>query len=140
MLVPSIFSRNLFDEVFDPRMYGYDRHSSDLMKTDVKETAQGYELAIELPGVKKEDLKAELKDGYLTVGATTSRRNDEKGQDGSYIRRERFVGSFSRSFYVGEAVTQEDIRAKFEDGILLLQVPKKDQLPAIEEKKYITIE
>jgi len=139
MLMPSVFARDLFDEFFDPRYYGYN-HNQGLMKTDVKETERGYELSIDLPGVKKEDLKAELKDGYLTILATTNQNNDEKDSSGKYIRRERFSGSFSRSFYVGEEVTQEEIKAKFEDGTLTLQIPKKENTPKVEEKKYITIE
>ena len=110
------------------------------MRTDVRETDGGYELDIDLPGVKKEDVQAELKDGYLVVSANTNSSNDEKDQDGKYIRRERYSGSFSRSFYVGDAVTQEDIKAKFENGTLKLSVPKKEEKPAVEEKKYISIE
>lgn len=139
MLMPSIFARDLFDEVFDSRFYGH--HQNDgLMRTDVKETDQGYELSIDLPGVKKEDLKAELKDGYLLIGATIGRNNDEKDSGGKYIRRERYTGTFSRSFYVGEEVTQDEIKAKFEDGILTLKLPKKEQAKQVDEKKYIVIE
>ena len=93
-----------------------------------------------MPGVKKEDVKAELKDGYLTVQATTNSSNEEKDENSRYIRRERYVGSCRRSFYVGEAVEQTDIKAKFEDGTLKLSVPKKEMKPAVEEKKYIAIE
>ena len=93
-----------------------------------------------MPGVKKEDVKAELKDGYLTIQASTSRNNDEKNKEGKYIRKERYSGTFSRSFYVGDDVKQEDIKAKFEDGTLKLLVPKKEEKPEAEEKKYITIE
>lgn len=139
MLMPSVIARELFDEFFDPRYYGYDRNQN-LMKTDVKETDQGYELYVDLPGVKKEDLNAELKDGYLTISATTNRNNDEKDSDGKYIRRERYRGTFSRSFYVGENVTQDEIKAKFEDGTLTLQLPKKELTKKVEEKKYIAIE
>ena len=110
------------------------------MRTDVKETDAGYEVSIDLPGVKKEDVKAELNDGYLTISATVNRDNDEKDSDGKYIRRERFSGSFNRSFYVGEDVTQEDIKARFEDGTLMLMIPKKETTPQVEEKKYIAIE
>ncbi len=139
MLVPSVFTRDLFDDFFEPRYRGYD-HNSELMKTDIRENQDGYELSMDLPGVKKEDLKAELKDGCLTISATSNQSRDEKDDQGRYIRRERYSGSFSRSFYVGEDVTQEDIKAKFEDGTLTLQVPKKEQLPKVEEKKYIAIE
>ena len=108
------------------------------MKTDVKETENGYELAIYLPGVQKENMLAELHDGYLTVSATTTQNNDEKDANGKYIRRERYLGSFSRSYYVGEGVTEQDIHAKFADGVLKLDIPKKEaSTPA---KKYIAIE
>lgn len=139
MLMPSIFARDLFEEVFDSRIYAYP-HNNNLMKTDVKETDQGYELSMDLPSVKKEDLKAELKDGYLNISATSNQNNDEKDENGRYIRRERFSGTVSRSFYVGENVTQEEIKAKFEDGTLTLLIPKKEQPPHVEEKKYIAIE
>ena len=138
MLMPSIFSRDLFDDMFDTRSYG--RQQSDLMKTDVKETDKDYKLSVDLPGVKKDDLKAELKDGYLTNSATVNQNNDEKDEEGRYIRRERFSGSFNRSFYVGENVSEEDIKAKFENGTLMLTVPKKESAPQVEEKKYIAIE
>jgi len=110
------------------------------MKTDVKETDKDYKLSVDLPGVKKDDLKAELKDGYLTISATVNQNNDEKDEEGRYIRRERFSGSFNRSFYVGENVSEEDIKAKFENGTLMLTVPKKESAPQVEEKKYIAIE
>lgn len=138
MLMPSIFSRDLFDDMFDTRSYG--RQQIDLMKTDVKETDKDYKLSVDLPGVKKDDLKAELKDGYLTISATVNQNNDEKDEEGRYIRRERFSGSFNRSFYVGENVSEEDIKAKFENGTLMLTVPKKESAPQVEEKKYIAIE
>ena len=138
MLMPTIFTRDLFDDMFDPRYYGY--QTNDLMRTDVKETENGYDVSIDMPGVKKEDVKAELTDGYLTISASVNQDNDEKDAEGRYIRRERYSGSFSRSFYVGEDVTQEDIKARFEDGTLKLSVPKKEQQPQVEEKKYIAIE
>ena len=137
MLMPTIFTRDLFDDMFDPRYYGY--QTNDLMRTDVKETENGYDVSIDMPGVKKEDVKAELTDGYLTISASVNQDNDEKDAEGRYIRRERYSGSFSRSFYVGEDVTQEDIKARFEDGTLKLSVPKKEQQPQVEEKKYIAI-
>lgn len=110
------------------------------MKTDIKDTDTGYELTMNLPGVKKEDVKAELKDGYLTIGAVVNQNKDEKDSSGKYIRRERYCGSCSRSFYVGDEVTQEDIKAKFEDGTLKISIPKKEEKPAVEENKYIAIE
>ena len=116
MLMPSIFGENLLDDFFGEPFGGYDYSESGLMTTDVKDTDKGYEVTMNMPGVKKEDVKAELKDGYLTVSAETNTKKDEKAEDGKYIRRERYSGSCSRSFYVGDGVKQEDIKAKFEDG------------------------
>lgn len=110
------------------------------MKTDIKDTDQGYEITMNLPGVKKEDVKAELKDGYLTISATSNSNKDEKDNNGRYIRRERYSGSCSRSFYVGDQITEADIKARFENGTLTMQIPKKEEKPAVEDKKYIAIE
>lgn len=110
------------------------------MRTDIKEQKDGYELEIDLPGYKKEDIAAELKDGYLTITASSKKEAEEKDEKGTYIRRERYSGSCSRSFYVGEDITQEDIKAKFENGILKIGVPKKDAKPKVPENKFITIE
>ena len=140
MMMPSIFGESLFDDFFDIPFAAYSYPVSDLMKTDVKETDGGYEIDMNLPGVKKEDVKAELKDGYLTVQVSSNTNNDEKDDKGRYIRRERFSGSCSRRFYVGQRVKQEDIKAKFENGILTMVVPKKEKEPAVEENKYIAIE
>ena len=146
MLMSSILGENLFDDLFDDfarpakRAVKYNAPSTAVMSTDVKESDAGYELHIELPGYKKEDVKAELKEGTLTVSASTNTENSEKDENGKYIRRERFCGNCSRSFYVGDAVEQQDIKAKFEDGILKIFVPKKEAKPVVEEKKYITIE
>ena len=138
MLMPSILGENLLDDFF---RFPFDRvETADMMKTDIKESEGGYELTMNMPGIRKEDIKAELKDGYLTIHTSSSVNNDEKDKDGRYIRRERYSGSCSRSFYVGEDVKEEDIRAKYEDGTLKLLVPKKEAKPAVEEKKYIAIE
>ena len=110
------------------------------MKTDIKDTDQGYEITMNLPGVKKEDVKAELKDGYLTISATSNSNKDEKDNNGRYIRRERYSGSCSRSFYVGDQVTQDEIKAKFENGTLTMTVPKKEEKPEVPSRKYISIE
>ena len=110
------------------------------MKTDIRDTDQGYEMTMNLPGVKKEDIKAELKNGYLTINVSSNRNKDEKDENGHYIRRERYSGNCSRSFYVGDQITQEDIKAKFEDGILKIDVPKKEAKPEVEENKYVSIE
>ena len=146
MLMPSIFGESLFDDFFEDfanparNLVRYNTPTTNIMRTDVKESASGYELDIDLPGYKKEDVKAELKDGYLTIHAETKSNQDEKDKDGKYIRRERYYGSCSRSFYVGKDITQDEIKAKFEDGILKVAVPKKEAKPAIEDSKYITIE
>ena len=146
MLMPSIFGENLLDDFFD---FDYPRRAvrtpsssaTGLMKTDIKEKDGSFELAVNLPGVKKEDIQAELKDGYLTISATHGSSNDEKDEEGHYIRRERYFGSASRSFYVGEDVTQDDIKARYEDGVLSVEIPKVDpKKPEPEEKKYIAIE
>ena len=141
MLMPSIFGESLLDDFFEDPFdnYAYAMNTSNLMKTDVKDTDQGYEITMNLPGVKKEDVKAELKDGYLTISASTNSNKDEKDGNGRYIRRERYSGSCSRSFYVGEDVTQDEIKAKFENGALTLLVPKKDQ-KKVEETSHIAIE
>ena len=148
-MLPSIFGENLFDEFFmdpfnDPfftssRNALYGKHSKNLMKTDVRETDGTYELDIDLPGFKKDEINAEIRDGYLTVSAAKGLDKDQSDKDGRYIRRERYAGQCSRSFYVGEGVTEQDISAKFEDGILRLSIPKKEQ-PQLPETKRIAIE
>lgn len=138
MLMPSIFGENLFDDFMDFPFGG--KKINTMMKTDIRDTDSSYELDIDMPGFKKEDIKAQLKDGYLTISASTSANNDEQDKDGRYIRRERYAGSCSRSFYVGEGVKEEDIRAKFENGILKLSIPKMENKPQVEEQKYIAIE
>ena len=141
MLMPSIFGENLLDDFFDfPFENSYRSGRSQLMRTDIKDTDQGYEVTMNLPGVKKEDVKAELKDGYLTISASSNNSKDEKDDNGKYIRRERYTGSCSRSFYVGDQVTEADIKAKFENGTLTMMIPKKEEKPAVEDKKYIAIE
>lgn len=142
MLMPSIFRENLLDDFFgDPfRGRSYDNSVNELMRTDVKDMGNAYELTMNLPGVKKEDVKAELKDGYLTINATSNSENNETDGNGKYIRRERYMGSCSRSFYVGEELSQEDVKARFEDGTLKLTIPKKEEAPVVENKKYIAIE
>lgn len=152
MLMPSIFNDNLFDDFFDFPFYDdkadrkiqrklYGHHAGNLMKTDIKELDNGYELEIDLPGFKKDEIKAELNNGYLTVSAAKGLDEDkEDKKTGKYIRRERYAGACQRSYYVGEDITEEDIKASFEHGILTLFVPKKEAKPAVEEKKYISIQ
>jgi len=149
MLYPSIWNENLFDDLmnFDfPSFRTYDdterklygKHSDRVMKTDVHENGDRYEVDIDLPGFKKDQISLELENGYLTVSA--SKALDEEGKDsrGKLIRQERYSGSMQRSFYVGDNMTEEDITAKFEDGVLRLTVPKKDE-PKLPEKKTIRI-
>ena len=147
MLMPSIFGENLFDDFFDDFYKPAKRENArvsvpvtGVMKTDVKETDKGFELDIDLPGYKKENVQAQLKDGYMTITATSGKSEEEKDDEGRYIRRERYVGTCSRSFYVGDDMTEEDIKAKFEDGILKVSIPKKEAKPEIEENKFIAIE
>ena len=143
MFMPSIFRENFVEDFFDDfdrPLRGKNPAVSNIMKTDVVENENGYEISIDLPGYKKEDVSAELKDGYMTISAESKKENEEKDKNGRFIRRERFVGSCSRTFYVGDAVTEEDIKAKFEDGVLKVSVPKKVVQPEIPEKKVISIE
>ncbi len=152
MYMPSIFGDNYFDvdtmmdwpfslDFFDNKrnpLYG--KHQKNLMKTDIKEQPDKYCLDVDLPGFKKDELHLELKNGYMTISASKSLDKDEKQQDGTYLRRERYSGSMARSFYVGEGVKQEDIKAKFEDGILKIEVPKKEAAKTVPENNYIAIE
>ena len=153
MMMPSIFGENLFDDFdswfSDPvekRFFGkknplYGKHAKNLMKTDVRETKNSYEVDVDLPGFKKDEIKLELDNGYLTISAAKGLDKDETDKEtGKYIRRERYAGACQRSYYVGEDITEEDIKAEFKHGILKLFVPKKEAKPAVEEKKYITIE
>ena len=147
MLLPSIFEESLLDDWMDfPRfevpdidrkLYG--KHASHVMKTDVHEEENGYEVDIDLPGFRKDEIRLSLENGYLLVGATKARDNDKKNRKGKIIRQERYMGSMQRSFYVGDGVKEDDIKAKFEDGVLKLSVPKKEA-PKIPEKRTIAIE
>lgn len=142
MLLPSIFGENyvdeLFDSVFETPFRGFNSTRS-MMETDVKETENGYEISMNLPGFKKEDVVGEVKDGYLIINAKTDSSNETKDAGKKFIRRERYSGSCSRRFYVGENVTEEDIKANFSDGVLQIDIPKKEAKPAVEEKRYIAI-
>ena len=149
MMMPSIFRENLFDNFMDGFTFPtfsnvdkelYGKHAKNMMKTDVKETDKGYEVDIDLPGFKKDEIQLELEDGYLTVNAAKGLDKDEEDKNGKYVRRERYAGSMSRSFYVGEHVTEEDIHPKYESGILSFSVPKADQKAVENKKHYISIE
>lgn len=144
MLMPSIFGENLFDDWMDYKFPDidkvlYGKHAKQLMKTDIKETDEGYEVAIDLPGFKKDEVNVELNNGYLTISAAKGLDKEEKDKNGKYIRQERYAGSMSRSFYIGENITEKDIHAKYEDGILKLDFPKEEKR-VIENKHYIAIE
>ena len=129
---------DLWDEMFrDPFFTG--ERESRLMKTDIKEKKDKYIVDIDLPGYEKEDIKIEIDNGYLIVNAKTSHHKDEK-EEGKYVRKERFVGECSRSFYVGEDIKQEDIKASFRNGTLKIEIPKKDEPKELSEKKYIPID
>lgn len=145
MLVPSIFGRTLTDELFDdmfsaPAFSWEKAPASYGMTADVKEYEDRYLLELEVPGYRKEEISAELKNGYLMITANHSEDKEEKDENGKYLRRERYTGTCQRSFYVGKQVTEEDIRASFENGILKLTIPKKEQKPTVPEKHYISIE
>ncbi len=142
MLVPSIFGESLLDDFFDYPEKSFSFRTSNangLMKTDIKENENAFEVSIALPGVKKDDIEIELKDEYLTVSATSNMKKDEEDKKSNYIRKERYYGSCSRSFYVGDAVTENDIKASYEDGILTLDIPKVEKKPEPEVKKLIPI-
>ena len=148
MYMPSIFGESLFDNMFpfDEKFFTekkdplYGKNASRLMKTDVRETEKTYELDIDLPGFKKDEIQMELKDGVLTVSAAKGLDKDEEDKKGNYIRKERYAGSMSRSFYVGKHVTVEDVHPKYESGILSFSVPKAEAKPVEEKKHYISIE
>lgn len=146
MLMPNIFGESLFDDFMDDfafpdidkKLYG--KHAPHIMKTDVKEKDNTYEVAIDLPGFKKDEIQMELNDGVLTISAAKGLNKDEEDKKGNYIRKERYAGSMSRSFYVGKHVTVEDVHPKYENGILSFSVPKEEAKPVEEKKNYISIE
>ena len=159
MLTPSLFNDNfdLFDRFYQDPWFGFDDHefknlekklyghrAKNIMNTDIKESDNGYEMEIDLPGFKKDEITVELNDGYLTISAAKGLDKDEaeskeEAKKGNYSRRERYSGACQRSFYVGDAITQEDIKASFKHGILTLNIPKRDA-KQVETKKYISIE
>lgn len=142
MLLPSIFGDNLFDNFMDDMFPESGRKTfktmPSIMRTDIKETEDQYVLSVELPGFNKEDVKLSLKDGYLNISATAQNEEEEE-KDGKFLRRERYTGAMTRSFYVGEDITEEDVKAKFGNGVLTLSLPKEAP-KKIEEPKYICIE
>ena len=139
MMMPSIFGESLFDDDFDdwfdfrmPQFPDvdkvlYGRHAKNIMKTDVKENGDKYEVSVDLPGFDKDNVKVELKNGYLTISAEKGLDKEDKNEDKKYLRKERYEGSMSRSFYVGDEITEKDINASYKNGVLTLELPKKDQ-------------
>jgi len=150
MLTPRLFTENLFDDWFDDfgltremnhldkKLYG--KHASREMLTDIKEHEDHYDIEIDLPGFKKEEINVELNDGYLTVTAAKGNEEEEKSKAGKLIRQERYSGMMSRSFYVGEQLKTEDIHGKYEGGVLTLCIPKKEEQKKIEHNNHIQIE
>ncbi|WP_294837284.1 Hsp20/alpha crystallin family protein [Eubacterium sp.] len=151
MLMPSVFGKDLFDDFFDFPFYDdkemdklekklYGHRSKNLMKTDVQETENGYVLEMDLPGFSKDEVKASLKDGYLTIKAEKGLDKDEKDEKtAKYIRRERYAGSCERSFYVGD-INEADIKGEFKHGILKLTIPKEQPKKEIDTTKYIELD
>ena len=144
MLMPSIFGENVFDDWMDfsfpdidKKLYG--KHAKNVMKTDIREMDDSYEVVIDLPGFKKDEIEVQLENGYLTISAAKGLDKDETDKQGKYLRQERYAGSMSRSLYVGEDITEEDIHGKFENGILKLDIPKVEA-KKVEQKKHMAIE
>ena len=147
-MLPSIFGESLFDDWMDFPFRGfasdvdhklYGKHAAHVMKTDLKEHDEGYELKVDLPGFKKDQIQLHLENGYLTVQAAKGLEENEKDKKGKLVHQERYSGSMARSFYVGENLTEEDIKARFEDGVLTLDFPKAEQ-KKLQERRYIQIE
>ena len=148
-MLPVLFGENLFDDFFDDsferelramnRNPLYGKHGRNLMKTDVRETEDSYELDIDLPGFKKDEIHLELKDGYLTISAEKSMEKDKENEKGKMLRQERYSGVMQRSFYIGDHLSEEDVKASYESGVLHIKFPKKEALKA-PEKKTILIE
>ncbi|MBQ3918384.1 MAG: Hsp20/alpha crystallin family protein [Oscillospiraceae bacterium] len=145
MLTPALFNDTLFDDLFDlpfgdidRRLYG--KNAARIMKTDIREHDDSFEAEIDLPGFTKEQIGLELKDGCLTVTASKGHDTEKKDKEGRIIRQERYSGEMQRSFYVGEDITEEDIKAKFTDGVLSITVPKKEPKAQLPDKKRIAIE
>ena len=147
IMYPARRNRSLFNELMtDPFDSFFNtgetahKMAPTLMRTDIKESDAGFELTIDLPGFKKEDVQAELKDGYLAITAQTATETSSSDDAGTYVRKERFSGKCSRTFYVGEDIEEEDIKAKFEDGVLTMNIPKKQEQPKLENKHTIAID
>lgn len=144
MLLPrvfdDVFTNNDFDDFFFTPFTARSPYKVRQMHSDIRELPDSYVVDMELPGYAKEDVSAELKNGYLTIQASHNEERGDKNEEGRYIRRERYSGSCKRSFYVGENVTNDEIKAKFKDGVLSVSIPKKEEQPKTEEKRFIAIE
>ena len=144
MYMPSIFGSDMFEDFFRDLDQGYapkalyGKRAKNLMKTDIREDEKGYQLAIDLPGYRKDELKLELKDGYLTISAEKNEEKEQKDEKGRMIRQERYAGSVQRSFFVGEQLKEEDIKAKYEDGVLRLEIPKKEEEKGPSSEELLT--
>ena len=147
-MLPSIFGESLFDDWMDLPFRGfasdvdhklYGKNAARVMKTDLKEHDEGYELSVDLPGFKKDQIQLHLRNGYLTITASKGLEEEDKDKSGRIVHQERYSGSMSRSFYVGENVTEEDVKARFEDGVLTLDFPK-EKPAALPERRTIMIE
>ena len=136
MLIPRKNDFDVWEDFFSDPFF--DRHENKIMKTDIKEHKDNYELEVDLPGFDKKDIKIAVDNGYLTISAHNEQQNDEK-EHGKYVRRERYFGECSRSYYVGDAVKTEDVKATFKNGILDVEIPKKEEKQEIPEKKYVEI-
>ncbi len=137
MMIPRRHDFDLFDDMF--RDAFFNEGESKLMKTDIKEKKDKYLIDIDLPGYEKENIKIEIQEGYLTIHAKVNKEEDEK-EKGKFVRKERYMGECSRSFYVGDNIKEEDIKAKFRNGTLTLEIPKKEEKKELPDKKYIQIE
>ena len=147
-MLPSIFGESLFDDWMgfpfrsladdvDRKLYG--KNAARVMKTDLKEHDEGYELSVDLPGFKKDQIELQLQNGYLTISATKGLDEEGKDRKGRLVHQERYTGSLTRSFYIGENVREEDVKASFEDGVLRLDFPKEKPM-SLPEKKTIQIQ
>lgn len=152
MWMPTMFDRDFFADFFDDPFFNdkemrklekklsgkpHTRNVQNLMRTDVKETADAYEMKVELPGFKKENIRLTLEDGYLTIYAE---KDSDEDRGGKFLRRERYAGACKRSFYVGDELHEDQIKAEFKHGVLKIDLPKKKEVPAVEQSKYIAIE
>ena len=142
MLYPSVFSNDFADDFFNDFFAAPMKrvtYGSNSMRTDIKELDDSYELDVQLPGYNKEDVEVEIKNGYLTVRANHTENTEDK-EDSKYIRKECYTGSCERSYYVGDKLTSDDVKANFANGVLQLTVPKEDKLPEREQKQLVQIE